>query len=467
LQDYCLYYLEKLREEDRRLVIQPFKRNVLLIIHPQNDFHDKMSDKTNIAQDRLQHEDAAKKSAKTPFAVNDVVSLRDLKDGRDVVYTIVHINEHDSTADLRYEDSEFSPTLPVTGAYEDSLRIAELINNQWEHIDEIFVTQDTHFKNHISNRWYWKKGENAPEDLATMDGAHPPPFTAIKHDHIRDKIWVPDFSTGECGLMTRKEVEDERYGYSLYYTAELERQKKFLHFIWPDHCIVGSSDHEVTYEERERLSCTSLTADDGRKDEPDPNLSIEDCFTSQGHHIIITIQEALANWRRNWQEKEHVHKRVKYVRTGTNANTEMYSVLRAEVADSRDVLTGLNKRFLSDINSADKLYVCGQALSHCVNYTLRDLFKYWIRKPSDITLLVDGSSAVGGFEQAAYEFIKEMKDEGIRLRTCEAVNKHLGGLKRVHRGGGAACRHDGCTGWNAPQKQFPNDPLFVEIDGAS
>jgi nicotinamidase-related amidase len=37
-----------------------------------------------------------------------------------------------------------------------------------------------------------------------------------------------------------------------------------------------------------------------------------------------------------------------------------------------------------------QMYICGQALSHCVNYTMRDFFNYWNGAPEDMVLLRDG-----------------------------------------------------------------------------
>ena len=38
-----------------------------------------------------------------------------------------------------------------------------------------------------------------------------------------------------------------------------------------------------------------------------------------------------------------------------------------------------------------QVIIGGQALSHCVNYTTRDLLRYWTpRDPADLVLLIDG-----------------------------------------------------------------------------
>jgi len=39
-----------------------------------------------------------------------------------------------------------------------------------------------------------------------------------------------------------------------------------------------------------------------------------------------------------------------------------------------------------------QLLICGQALSHCVNYTTRDIIEHWDKNPSSLVLLTDGMS---------------------------------------------------------------------------
>lgn len=41
-----------------------------------------------------------------------------------------------------------------------------------------------------------------------------------------------------------------------------------------------------------------------------------------------------------------------------------------------------------------QLIVCGQALSHCVQYTVRDILKHWTKDKRQIYLLVDGKETV-------------------------------------------------------------------------
>jgi hypothetical protein len=54
-----------------------------------------------------------------------------------------------------------------------------------------------------------------------------------------------------------------------------------------------------------------------------------------------------------------------------------------------DLATHLNTKLLRKLNSS-QLVVCGQALSHCVNFTIRDIVDNWRGNNSNITILEDG-----------------------------------------------------------------------------
>jgi len=184
----------------------------------------------------------------------------------------------------------------------------------------------------------------------------------------------------------------------VYYCQELEKSGKFKLTIWPPHCIVGSP----------------------------------------GHDLVDDIQTAIKMWEEYWK-KHKVEKKPTIIRKGMNKRTEMYSAIQSEVIDFSDHATGLNSSLVSKLNSQNKIYICGQALSHCVNYTCRDLLNYWLKSPSHIYLLRDGSSPVGDvegktlFKEAAENFVEEMRGLGVNITTCEeAFNTSHGGKSVKH-----------------------------------
>lgn len=74
------------------------------------------------------------------------------------------------------------------------------------------------------------------------------------------------------------------------------------------------------------------------------------------------------------------------------------------------------------LKQSDRLIVCGQAMSHCVNYTLRDIVQHWPKdERNKITLLKDCASSVPGFEDASERFIEDMLEAGVAVEISESV----------------------------------------------
>lgn len=254
-------------------------------------------------------------------------------------------------------------SLAVPGANEDALRTAAFIKKNLDKIDNVFVTMDTHHKLHIAHSAFWESGDGSRE---------PDVFSTIKVSDIDNGVWLPK---------NRSLVD-----YCKSYIEKLEGKGRFQLCIWPEHCIQGS----------------------------------------KGHAVTDTIFSALQKWIIANADKS---KCVNYILKGQNCRTEMYSALRAEVPLEDDVSTQLNEVLKNQVlpassSSSDamtnQLIVCGQAMSHCVNHTLRDIIEGADHDTCNkITLMSDCCSAVSGFEDAADSFISDMRESGVMVKTSD------------------------------------------------
>mmetsp|Transcript_17406 Transcript_17406/g.29168 ORF Transcript_17406/g.29168 Transcript_17406/m.29168 type:complete len:173 (+) Transcript_17406:738-1256(+) len=154
---------------------------------------------------------------------------------------------------------------------------------------------------------------------------------------------------------------------------DLKTKGKFVLTIWPEHCLLGT----------------------------------------RGHTVVPIISDALNEWSRCRQ------KHVEYVMKGQNPLTEMYSALMAEVPIPDDPTTQLNFNLLRRLENSGQLVVCGQALSHCVNFTVRDLVHLWRTEKSRIFLLRDCTSPVANFESQGEQFVDEMEKKGVQIISSE------------------------------------------------
>uniref|UniRef100_A0A6C0BCJ9 Isochorismatase-like domain-containing protein n=1 Tax=viral metagenome TaxID=1070528 RepID=A0A6C0BCJ9_9ZZZZ len=218
-----------------------------------------------------------------------------------------------------------------------------------------------------------KKGEIFDEIVVTLDthpvhhighshywtnsnGESPSEFTTITEEDIRKRIWYP--------------VDQLKYDYAIQYAHSLEKEGKFKICIWPYHCLCGT----------------------------------------HGHCVFPYLNEKLFNWSKKYKKDVH------YFMKGQNPDTEMYSVFRGEVEIKQDPRTHFNMGLVNLLASKKlEVLVCGQALSHCVNYSVTDLLCSHTFPANRLTLLVDGSSPVTGYKENGEKFIKKIVLNGVKL----------------------------------------------------
>lgn len=192
-------------------------------------------------------------------------------------------------------------------------------------------------------------------------GRHPSPFTLISATDVRDGIWLAT----NPGMQKR----------SLEYVETLEQNNRYVLCVWPEHCIIGT----------------------------------------KGHSIYPSVSDALIEW-----EKENFAL-VDYVTKGSNPFTEHYSAVQADIPDPEDENTQLNTALLDILANADIVLICGEALSHCVANTVKDIADNFgddnIKK---LVLLEDTCSNVPNFESLGDNFVKEMIARG--MQTSSSVN---------------------------------------------
>lgn len=191
-------------------------------------------------------------------------------------------------------------------------------------------------------------------------GKHPDPFTIITVDDVKNGKW-----------QTVKPMWQQR---ATAYVGELAKNSRYPLCIWPPHCIIGT----------------------------------------WGHSLYPVFADALLKW-------EGLKVRgVDYVTKGSNVFTEHYSAVQADVPDPSDPTTMLNTQLLDILQKADEILISGEALSHCVANTIRDIANNFgednIRK---FVLLTDTSSNVTGFEKLGEDFVKEMRGRGMSVTTAE------------------------------------------------
>lgn len=143
-------------------------------------------------------------------------------------------------------------------------------------------------------------------------GAHPAPFSSIKYEDVRAGKWKPIAHPKEC----------------LEYVRKLEAAGKYVLTVWPYHTLLGGLTHALV-----------------------PAVMEASIF-----HGVARLNQT--------------HFETK----GTHAMTENYSVLSPEVRELGGQPVGaFNAPFFKVLMDYDRVYVFGEAKSHCVLSTIADL----------------------------------------------------------------------------------------------
>lgn len=254
--------------------------------------------------------------------------------------------------------------LCVAGAWEDMQRVADLVTRLQTKLNDIHVTLDSHHRLHISHP-IWYKDSN---------GNNPLPFTIMREENgnIIGSRFDANGQQSDVGQFTcfRPSVHKR----TLEYLRTLSANNRYPHCIWPEHCLIGTP----------------------------------------GHNVVPHLYAALVEW-----EKEN-YASVDFVTKGSNHFVEHFSAVKAEVVDPEDPSTQLNTSFIDTLMEADEVLFAGEAGSHCLANTVRDIadsFKddSFIKK---CVLLTDGTSPVCGFESYQQKFVSDMIARGMKYSTC-------------------------------------------------
>lgn len=130
-----------------------------------------------------------------------------------------------------------APSLPVTGAHHDMLRLAAWLGQNLTKVDAVTVTLDHHHRLDIAHPGFWR----------TRTGEVAAPFTQITAASLAAGDFVP-----APGL------DKDR---AQAYLEALEATGRFVHMVWPVHCQIGTWGQAVHAALQEALDAwEDLTA---------------------------------------------------------------------------------------------------------------------------------------------------------------------------------------------------------------
>ncbi|WP_338874325.1 nicotinamidase [Spirosoma sp. SC4-14] len=251
--------------------------------------------------------------------------------------------------DAQFDFCHPNGALFVPGAEQDIERMATLIRRYADQIDHIVVTLDTHHLLDIAHPMFWQD----------VYGDHPAPFTRISAHDVNEGRWIPRFAV-------EKATE---------YVNSLEADGQFDHFIWPEHCLIGS----------------------------------------RGAALHDTLLDGLKDWSRR-RELDYVA-----IQKGLHPLSEHFGIFRAQVPDPQVPETQLNTALIADLERFDRVYLMGEAKSHCVANSLRQVMAFAPGLVSKIVVVTDCMSDVTGLGHLADPIYAEARTKKVPFVSSNAI----------------------------------------------
>lgn len=283
-----------------------------------------------------------------------------------------------------------------TGAVDDTRRLCEFIYRNIDVITEIVPTMDTHAATQIFHPVFW----------INSAGEHPEPMTTLSFEEVESGKWT--VSPEVVGALTKSANNDAEHDtertpdivqFARHYVKQLSDSGKYPLTIWPYHSMLGGIGHALV-----------------------PAFE-EACF----FHAMARDSQ------------------TRFEIKGDNPLTENYSVLRPEVLTNQTAqpIAQKNNRLIQHLLSFDAVIIAGQAKSHCVAWTIRDLLdeinavnpalsqKIYLLEDCTSPVVVPG---IVDFTEAADAGYRQFSESGMHLVKTEVFIKDWPYFGKLNRG---------------------------------
>ena len=196
-------------------------------------------------------------------------------------------------------------------------------------------------------------------------GEHPTPFTIITADDVANGTW--------------KATNPAMQEWGVKYVNALRDGGRYPLCVWPEHCLIGS----------------------------------------QGATVTPVLYDALLEWEKGFRK-------VNFIPKGSCVFTEHYSAVKAEIVRPDDSTTMLNSHLINVLKNGNDILIGGEASSHCVANTLRDIVKEIDVSEIKKFVIIDNCMSpvlAPGIEHFEKEFFDEMRGLGVRFaKSTEYFN---------------------------------------------
>ncbi len=244
-------------------------------------------------------------------------SLKSVSRDRKRVHLLVMDQQHDFCCP---QGSLYVGGRSGTGAADDSVRLAEFIYHYLHVISEVTCTMDSHLPYQVF----------FPSAHVSNNRRHPEPFTVIREEDYRSGQYRANPLMAAHLGVTQAWLNHQ----FTWYCAQLKQSGKYDLTIWPYHCLIGH----------------------------------------HGHKLVGLIDEA-----RLFHSFARGAANVPAIK-GDNPLTEHYSIFQPEVLTTWDgnAIPSVKKNtaLLDTLLRSDYVVIGGEAASHCLAWSVKDLLKH-------------------------------------------------------------------------------------------
>ncbi len=152
-----------------------------------------------------------------------------------------------------------------------------------------------------------------------------------------------------------------------------------------------------------------------------------------GHMLVAPISEAIA-WHSAARQTQPV-----YIEKGLTMRTEFYGIFGAEVPDPQSPESSLNVSLLDAVMRHDRVYIAGEAKSHCVLETERQIVEHYANRPDMLRKLYFLKDCTSSVQHPAIDFdalaeveLARMKERGVNVVVSTDAGAEHGDRKGRH-----------------------------------
>ena len=279
-------------------------------------------------------------------------------------------------------------SLGVPGAGYDMTKIAKFVEDNIDKLDEIHVSLDTHTVNHIGHVNFWQKGMAESFDTFLVKPEDP-------------NIYIKTGEDGEPRIITTTNPDLQEFAYKYIETMQNNKIKypsKPTPCIWPNHCIIDLEHniasenwhvHETLRKVLNEHSNKVFYHEKGTNDLVEMYSIFSAEIPYEDLIKTVTNSEAIKALYPNYNQNMVITP-VQYESSNGNGNTPLNPTRNYKTTFNETLF----KRLMSDNK---KVFVCGEAKTHCVKTSLEDMVKQcnnYSYNPRNIFLLDDMTSPI-------------------------------------------------------------------------